>query len=70
MRSGTREGRPQNPDVFGREFQRFLERHPEIPKIRMHDMRHSAATMMLANGEHPKVVSERLADAIFGSHTR
>jgi integrase len=31
-----------------------------VPRIRFHDLRHTAATLMLAQGAHPKVVSERL----------
>jgi len=31
-----------------------------LPKIRLYDLRHTTATMMLAEGIHPKVVSERL----------
>jgi len=31
-----------------------------VPRIRFHDLRHTAATLMLANGEHPKIVQERL----------
>jgi hypothetical protein len=31
-----------------------------LPRIRFHDLRHTAATLMLANGEHPKIVQERL----------
>jgi integrase len=31
-----------------------------LPDIRFHDLRHGHATMMLALGEHPKVVQERL----------
>ena len=31
-----------------------------LPKIRLHDMRHTAASLALAMGIHPKVVSERL----------
>jgi integrase len=34
-----------------------------VPKIRFHDLRHTSATLMLANGEHPKVVQERLGHA-------
>ncbi|HET9495772.1 MAG TPA: tyrosine-type recombinase/integrase, partial [Chloroflexia bacterium] len=26
----------------------------------LHDLRHTSATLMLANGEHPKIVQERL----------
>lgn len=31
-----------------------------VPTIRFHDLRHTAATLMLTAGEHPKIVSERL----------
>ena len=31
-----------------------------VPKIRLHDLRHTAASLALATGIHPKVVSERL----------
>jgi integrase len=32
----------------------------KLPKIRLYDLRHTTATMMLTEGIHPKVVSERL----------
>lgn len=31
-----------------------------LPRVRFHDLRHTAATLMLGQGEHPKVVAERL----------
>ncbi len=31
-----------------------------LPRIRFHDMRHSAATLLLSMGVHPKVVQEIL----------
>ena len=31
-----------------------------LPNIRFHDLRHTAATLMLQQGVHPKVVQERL----------
>jgi integrase len=31
-----------------------------LPEIRFHDLRHTAATLMLQKGIHPKVVQERL----------
>lgn len=34
-----------------------------LPRIRLYDLRHSSATLMLASGEHPKVVQERLGHA-------
>ena len=32
----------------------------KLPAMRFHDLRHTAATLMLAAGEHPKVVQEML----------
>ncbi len=37
----------------------FLKR-AELPDIRFHDLRHSAATLLLSLGVHPKVVQEIL----------
>ncbi len=37
-----------------------------LPRIRFHDLRHSHATLLLQQGEHPKVVSERLGHAGVG----
>lgn len=34
-----------------------------LPRIRLHDLRHTHATLALAAGVHPKVVSERLGHA-------
>jgi integrase len=31
-----------------------------LPRIRFHDLRHSVATLLLSQGIHPKIVSERL----------
>ena len=31
-----------------------------LPIIRFHDLRHTAATIMLSQGVHPKIVQERL----------
>ena len=43
-------------------FKEFLELAC-LPVIRFHDLRHTAATMMLQQGVHPKVVQERLGHA-------
>jgi integrase len=34
--------------------------------VRFHDLRHAHATLMLTQGVHPKVVSERLGHASIG----
>jgi len=48
----------------------FLRRHfkpirdkANLPKIRLYDLRHTTATLLLSAGENPKVVSERLGHA-------
>jgi len=42
-----------------RSYWPLLER-AKLPRIRFHDLRHTAATLMLGRGVHPKVVSEML----------
>jgi integrase len=41
-------------------FGLFLRR-AGLPRIRLHDLRHTAATLLLEAGTHPRVVAERLA---------
>lgn len=42
-----------------RSYKPILQR-AEVPPIRFHDLRHTAATFLLLLGENPKIVSERL----------
>lgn len=42
-----------------RSFNPILER-AGVPKVRFHDLRHTAATLLLARGVHPKLVQEQL----------
>lgn len=58
-------GRPLNPDWFSADFTRRL-RSTDLPKIRLHDLRHTHATLALKAGVHPKIVSERLGHASIG----
>lgn len=44
-------------------FKPLLKGVEDLPTIRLYDLRHTAATLRLANGEHPKVVSEMLGHA-------
>jgi integrase len=39
---------------------RRLAKRVDAPGLRLHDLRHGHATLMLVAGIHPKVVSERL----------
>jgi integrase len=41
-------------------FHSILRRHPELPRIRFHDLRHSAATLLLAQGVSPKYIGDLL----------
>lgn len=40
-----------------------LMKEAGLPKIRLYDLRHTTATLLLSAGENPKVVSERLGHA-------
>jgi integrase len=63
---GDIEGGYLNPDRFSRRFTRALATcasrpdAPALPTIRVHDLRHTHATLLLAAGVPVKVVSERL----------
>lgn len=50
------------PHVTSRDF-RGLLRRAELPPIRFHDLRHTAATILLSSGVHPKMVQEMLGHA-------
>ena len=58
-------GGPLQPDQFTRAFGRAVAR-ADVPVIRLHDLRHTWATLALQAGVHPKVVSERLGHATTG----
>ena len=40
-----------------------LIRSSDLPQVRFHDLRHTAATLMLSQNVHPKIISERLGHA-------
>lgn len=53
------DGTPLHPDGFSQSFQKALA-DAGLPRIRLHDLRHSHASIALAAGVPIKVVSERL----------
>jgi integrase len=55
-------GRELHPDRFTRAFGAAVKR-AGVKRIRLHDLRHTWATLALQAGIHPKVVSERLGHA-------
>lgn len=56
------DGRPIYPDTITEQFNRLVDR-AGLPRIRLHDVRHSYATIALRSGVHPKIVSSRLGHA-------
>jgi integrase len=52
-------GEPWHPDRVRKLFEEAMA-NVEVPRIRMHDLRHTWATLALRAGVHPKVVQERL----------
>jgi integrase len=55
----NRAGKPLRPVTVTKRFA-VLIREVGVPKIRLHDLRHTHATLALQAGVHPKIVSERL----------
>jgi integrase len=58
-------GQLVQPDYVSRQFDRIV-RALAVPRIRLHDLHHTHATLALKAGVHPKVVSERLGHATVG----
>ena len=60
----TKTGEPiGQPNLVNRHFKTILASAGLSPSYRLYDLRHSCATLLLAQGEHPKIVSERLGHA-------
>jgi integrase len=55
----TEKGTPLNPSNLRRSFIRLCK-EADVPQIRFHDLRHTHATHLLAQGVNIKVISERL----------
>ncbi|MFL5760275.1 MAG: tyrosine-type recombinase/integrase [Thermomicrobiales bacterium] len=51
-----------HPNVLYRRFDALIDR-ADVPTIRFHDLRHTSATLLLAEGVHGKIVQERLGHA-------
>jgi integrase len=58
----TPSGEPINADNLAKHFRSILDL-AGVPRKRLYDLRHSAATIALAAGVPPKVVSEQLGHA-------
>ncbi|WP_369256593.1 tyrosine-type recombinase/integrase [Geodermatophilus amargosae] len=66
---GDLDGTHRHPERFSRRFTAQVARarkalgEERLPVIRLHDLRHTHATLLLADGVPVKVVSERLGHA-------
>lgn len=58
-------GTPLDSRNVTKAFQSLLER-VGLPRMRFHDLRHSAATLMLAEGVPPRVIMETLGHSNIG----
>lgn len=56
------DGLPFNPESISQRFERLSAR-VGVPKIRLHDLRHTAASLMLEDGTPVKVAAEMLGHA-------
>jgi integrase len=62
----SRDGKPiYATNVVNRSFPKVLAA-AGLPQIRFHDLRHTAATLLLGQGVHPKIVSEMLGHTSIG----
>jgi len=62
----NRLGRPLEPRDLLADVYRPLLKRAGLPPVTFHTLRHTAATLLLAEGEHPKVVQELLGHAQVG----
>ncbi|WP_134122310.1 tyrosine-type recombinase/integrase [Kribbella kalugense] len=56
------EGRPIHPDTITARFNRLVDR-ASVPRIRLHDVRHTYSTMAQDAGHNVKILSERIGHA-------
>jgi len=56
------DGTPYRPDSLTQKWERFTERN-NLPHIKLHGLRHTNATTLIAAGISPKVVQQRLGHA-------
>ena len=56
------DGSPRAPATLTHAFSKLAKRIG-LPGVRLHDLRHTHASLLLRQGVHPKIVSERLGHA-------
>jgi Phage integrase family. len=55
-------GKPYNPSSIKNWWKRFIKRH-NLKYINIHALRHTSATLLINQGVHAKIISERLGHA-------
>lgn len=60
------EGKPFYPETPYLHFRNLLLKH-KLPYITFHSLRHTSSTLLLNQGVHAKVISERLGHANIGT---
>jgi integrase len=63
------DGEPLQPRSVTHQFTLWRDRIKDLPRVRFHDLRHSPATQLLADGVHPKVAQERLGHSTITTTT-
>ncbi|MDR6124066.1 integrase [Bacillus sp. SLBN-46] len=58
-------GKPIQPAELAKNYRKVVE-NSGLHYIRFHDLRHTHATLLLQQGVHPKIVSERLGHSTIG----
>ena len=58
-------GTPIEKSNLYRDFERILK-EAELPSIRFHDLRHSTAALLLAQGVNPRAIMELLGHSRIG----
>jgi integrase len=58
-------GRPLHVNSLTLQYEKLIKT-AEVPRIRFHDLRHTSATLLLAQDVHPKIVQERLGHSDIG----
>lgn len=59
---GSLDGKPVLPDTLSHAWLKLVKR-TAVKRIRLHDARHTHASLLLKQGIHPKIVQERLGHA-------
>jgi len=57
------DGEPINPDTFAQQDWTRALRRAELRRIRFHDLRHTYASLLIAQGAHPKYIQVQLGHA-------